>query len=968
MSALPRPELAPGPHRDLVDALHDLHHRAGWPSLRALARETGVSHTTVSHALSSPKIPTWGTLELLVEAMDGDTTTFHDLWLTATTPTDHARPPTPRIAGRKPELTAVRRHLETGTGLLLVTGEAGIGKTTLVRAAAATTDAFVATGHCLPLSTEVPLMPVIDALVAIHDVDDGRWFDRALDGLPSSVPRSLSRLVPQLTGEMPDKDGESGEFARQHLFTALEMVLGRLAEQRRLALLLEDLHWADPTTLDLLDRLLQHSPPVAVVGSWRTEDDSTPHWSNDWHARVARRPDVHVLPLGALTREETADQLSLLGAPELLDTIHPRSQGQPLFTEQLAAHVDGEGRLPALLADLLDRRLEGLDQHAWVVLRTLGVAERPLSPAQLADASDLAPGDLVSQLRRLRSRRLLGPSLDEMVRIRHPLLAEATRRRLVPGERNVIHRSLAEALGRDPDAAAAEVANHWRSAGDRERELPWRVKAARDSAAALDWRQEADHWLRVLDLWPPRAVSVGDPSVTRPLAYVAAIDALKESLQWGRAAAMSDAAEEVLGEVDDAARVELLLRAADFRGDRDGMAVGLELVDRAIEISSRLPADATYLHVLNRRRWQLNSLGRYDEAAAEARAAVGVAEALDEPHLLRQQLIGLAWHEGLEGDVSNTLDLLARGRAFLADGDDPLGDIRSATIATDVLLLHGGALDDIEDAARAGLDAARDWGIDNESSMALRANLAQARLRAGQVTAAGAVVGVAAEDPPDPDRWMTHSVRAAVDVRLGHVDSAAHRIHVLLSDVLVHDEIDLDILCIASDVDFWRGSGHGWLRRLLRDLDATVDRAPSRIVCPGLVAAARGVADSATAGGDPSSAGVPVVQSLLSRAGFGRRASDVPDPHVAAHMTTAAAELARASGEDAVEDWVRAAALWDRLTRPHDAAYCRWRGAQAALRDGQATVARRLLERAAADAREHVPLHRAISATVAGGH
>ena len=162
--------------------------------------------------------------------------------------------------------------------------------------------------------------------------------------------------------------------------------------------------------------------------------------------------------------------------------------------------------------------------------------------------------------------------------------------------------------------------------------------------------------------------------------------------------------------------------------------------------------------------------------------------------------------------MSTTLDLLARGRALLADGDDPLGDIRSAMIATDVLLLHGGALDDIEDAARAGLDVARDWGIDSETSMALRANVALARIRVGQVIAAEAVLGVGAEEPPDPDRWMTHSVRAAVDVRLGHVDSAAHRIHVLLSDVLVHDEIDLDILCIASDVDFWRGSGHGWLR------------------------------------------------------------------------------------------------------------------------------------------------------------
>ncbi len=77
MSALPRPDLPPGPHRDLNDALHDLHHRAGWPSLRTLARAAGVSHTTVSHLFSSTRLPSWGTVELVTEAMSGDTSDLH---------------------------------------------------------------------------------------------------------------------------------------------------------------------------------------------------------------------------------------------------------------------------------------------------------------------------------------------------------------------------------------------------------------------------------------------------------------------------------------------------------------------------------------------------------------------------------------------------------------------------------------------------------------------------------------------------------------------------------------------------------------------------------------------------------------------------------------------------------------------------------------------------------------------------
>ncbi|HSU01667.1 MAG TPA: AAA family ATPase, partial [Nocardioides sp.] len=193
MGALPRPELPPGPHRDLVVALHDLHHRAGWPSLRTLAGRTGVSHTTVSHLLSSPRLPAWGMVELLVEALGGSPDDLHALWLAATTPEeDRPAEAPPQIAGRTAELAAVRRHLEAGTGLLVVAGEAGIGKTTLVDAAARSTGVVVTTTHCLPLATEISLLPVVDGLTMVHEVDDGRWLEEALEDLPAFVRRSVS--------------------------------------------------------------------------------------------------------------------------------------------------------------------------------------------------------------------------------------------------------------------------------------------------------------------------------------------------------------------------------------------------------------------------------------------------------------------------------------------------------------------------------------------------------------------------------------------------------------------------------------------------------------------------------------------------------------------------------------------------------------------------------------------------------
>src|SRR3954471_2335107 len=250
---LPRPDLQPGPHRDLVDALHDLHHRAGWPSLRVLAGAAACSHTTVSAVFSSPRLPSWGVLELLVEAMEGDAPAFHRLWLAAGTP-GQAGPTAPQIAGRVRELAVARRHLEEGTGLLVVAGEAGMGKTRLITSAAslAAPTTFVALGSCLPLSSDVPLLPVADLLRATYDRDEGRWLTGAITDCPPYVAGSVQRLLPELETLVDVPPAPQDEWSRQRLFGAVKATLEALGTRHPLAVVLEDLHWADAATLDLV--------------------------------------------------------------------------------------------------------------------------------------------------------------------------------------------------------------------------------------------------------------------------------------------------------------------------------------------------------------------------------------------------------------------------------------------------------------------------------------------------------------------------------------------------------------------------------------------------------------------------------------------------------------------------------------------------------------------------------------------
>ena len=427
---------------------------------------------------------------------------------------------------------------------------------------------------------------------------------------------------------------------------------------------------------------------------------------------------------------------------------------------------------------------------------------------------------------------------------------------------------------------------------------------------------------------------------------------------------MSAAAWTELGDVDDPTRAELLRRAADYRGAREGMQVGMALIDEALEIYRRLPPGRGLLRALSRKHLLLSHLGQYEQAIVVARSAADIAAALGDRRMQRHHLTMLAWHEGIGGDPAGAFRVLADGRALVPEGSDPIGDIRQAMIATDVLLVCGARLDEFETAARPGLEAARSWAIDSEMVLILHANLAVARIRAGQVAEAAVLVTVEPDQPPDPDRWPIHYVRATIDALAGRLEDAARRGDFLWREVGATDEVELESLCELANIHFWRGTAEDVLARLLHDLDIVVDSAPVRMVCEALLTAARIAAELAgTTRGDPGH--LDVLRNLRARTGDDLRRS-TKDPHLRAHATTLEAELARLHDQETTEHWVRAASTWDRLARPHDAAYCRWRAAQVALREGQGTAAARLLKRAAIDAREHVPLSRAIAKTGAG--
>jgi tetratricopeptide (TPR) repeat protein len=926
----------------------------------------------VSAAFSSGRPPSWGLLELLVEAMDGDVDAFRRLWLAATDPEPAPAASAPLIAGRSEELGALRRHLEDAPGeLLLVMGEAGMGKSRLVRTVQARSrgSPYVAEGYCLPLSTDVPLLPVADVLRSVHEADGGRWLGQALVECPPYVAGALRRLLPELDLPAGPSPAPDDDWSRQHLFSAVEGVLTALARSRPLAVLVEDLHWADATTLDLLEHLLARRVGVPVVGTWRLEDPTTPTATSEWCVRLRRLPTVHTLVLGPLTRAQTAEQLELLAAarvdPALASRIHRRSEGQPLFTEQLWAQDDDQP-LPRLLGELLDRRIEGLGHPAAAIVRALGVADRSLSGSMLAAVTGLPPPELAAGLHELEDRHLLRQGDVHDVALRHPLLAEAVRRGLVAPELVEQHRRVAAALAGSADASPAEVAAHWERAEEPAHEIVWRIRAARAAGLRFALAEEAAEWRRVLALWPEHAEAVGSPPLRRCDAYLAAMDALGLVDVEGGATIAREALHAVVdpGSTDAA---DVYQRVATFEGALGDPEGALELLDRAIRVYESTQSQPGLVQALGRRSTALSSLGRYDEAVAALSAAAELGAAHERPERYRALLAHRAAHLAESGEPDAALATLRAAQAVVPEPADPLGDCQVAVSHTHVLGLLDAGADEVVNVARPVLASAAVRGLDDSSLAVLRGNVSRALRLAGRVREAAEIIDPVTEDPVTADRWATHSERGLLDLLRGRLVQAAERIDALARIFVVDLANRTECAADPATVDLWSGRPTAALEHLGEVLGETVELDDPLPELGNLfVLAARAAADVAAADGLPVAERTRLageLDDLLARAARDPFAVHPTFRSRAARAATWAAERARLLAEAPLDGWAAAAREWDRLTRPHDAAYCRWRAAEVALGAGQGTVARRLLARATRDAREHVPLLRAIEDT-----
>jgi DNA-binding SARP family transcriptional activator len=446
----------------------------------------------------------------------------------APAPVRRARPRS-GLVGRDAELAVLEDALATaGTGhgrAVLVTGPAGIGKSRLVAELAdraGKRGATVLTGRCLQLiGAGLPFLPLVEALRPLQGA-------AALEGL-----HELARLMPGAIATAPPGDTPAG--ARLRLFEEVLALVGRLGADTPVVLVLEDLHWADDSTLDVVAFLVNAAPVqrLLFVATYRSDevraDDPLQRLATGLVGRAAAVP----LALEPLPPEAVRALLADGGEPlpdAVAEEIVARADGNPFFAGELrAAAARGGTALSPALRDVLLAKVAQLDGETRAVLRVAAAAGRDVSYALLAAVLPLGELELAEALRTAVEHGVLEPDHDAgSFRFRHALIAEAVRGTLLPGERELVHERLARALSEAPRLAAggaAEEAHHWVAAGRPVEALEASLRAAREAERVSGLSEALRHVERVLELWEsvPQAEELAGLALPSVLDWAAAL-------------------------------------------------------------------------------------------------------------------------------------------------------------------------------------------------------------------------------------------------------------------------------------------------------------------------------------------------------------------------------------------------------------------------------------------------------------
>jgi DNA-binding CsgD family transcriptional regulator len=891
------------------------------------------------------------------------------------------------LVARQAELRALKDALDQARlgrpSAVLLSGDAGVGKSRLLTelVTSARDDGHAAfMGRCLDTAeATLPYLPFAEAIRQVAEYD------------PDLINRhaAISRLLPA-EHPRPDAGGANQDLGQLQLFEAIHEALSELAADQTTVLAIEDLHWADRSSRDLLAFLLARlsTQRLLVVATFRSDDLHRRHPLRPLLTELVRLPAVerlHLEPFPLVDAEVFVRTLADQTLPDdVVHSIAERSEGNAFMAEELLSASPGD--VPPELADVLLARVERLSSETQQVIRLASVIGRRFTHERLSTAADIPGDELDHALREAVAHNVVvTEDGGEAYSFRHALLHEAVYSDLLPGERSRLHAQVAKALAGDQtQGAAAELAHHTMQSHDLRGALAASVRAAKE-AEELDAPAEMlVHTERALQLWP----AVDHPD------EIGGIDLLPLTLWAARAAARSGEPDRAIAHSrsamglvdkmgDPLAAAELRCTYVNYLFTLDGTE---ERAYSAAREALQLVVDREPSAVKARAQSTLARasmvVGRYDEAGDLAAAAIETARAVpgegpqtaaEADALVTRTVTVDIKHDGLD----QALERLGEAVALAAKVNAHDVELRARFNRGAVLLEEAGRLPDalaefdaaVERAAATG----RTW---SGYGLELRVLQVIARFIAGAWDGSEAASELAGEATSSTVVTRVSAAGLLVAVGRGNVDLAERRLAHLRDRWRLDQQVMTLVGLCGAELELWRGRPERAVDYIEEALQRLHRTAPWHFVALSLCAigtwASADLADATrrarndVAEQQAVAAGETLAEYAANTMKTGRPRAAKVGPEGRAWMSRTEAEATRLRGKSDPAAW-RAVIDAFGYGDVYRQAYAHWRLAEALLasgdRLGREEAAEHLrLAAQAADDLGAVPLRQAVGA------
>lgn len=891
-----------------------------------------------------------------------------------------SRVSSPTLVGRHEELEQILANLNgdspTEHRLIIVAGEAGVGKTRFVDEVgnrARQLGFHVLAGGCIDLGGAYPYAPFAEALRDLsRQLSPG-----AFGSLLEVGHGELARLLPPVGTPTSVESGAGLSYSspQASLFEGLLRFLLQIAETAPVLVLIEDLHWADRSSLDLLSFLARNirTDRLNLLATYRTDEVVRKHPLTPFLAELERSGRAERVTLARLGRKEVAQLLAAIqgGSPEphVVDQIYARSEGNPFFAEELLAAGLPTDRLPETLREVLLTRAASLTGRSRDVLRVASAAGRRVSGTLLATVSARKEDELLPALREAVAHQILmveesGTAHEDVYVFRHALMQEAVYTDLLPGERTRLHASYAQALTdtgeleRDT-SIAGELAHHWYAAHDLPRALDSSVRAGLNAESVFAFPEAQAHYERGLELWD----RVPDPTARTGIDRVSLLESAARAagaIGPSRAIAHLLGALEILDTDVDPSRAGLLHeRLGLYRwmtGDSDG---ALAAYQQAVRLVPAEPPSKARARVLAGLAQVLMVSPRIEESRPIAEEAVGVAQAVGAMDVEAHALNTLGMDMGYMGEVETGLAMLKRSLEIALALEDVDNTSRAYINLTDLLCQVGR----FAEAVATGLDGVTFDELHGLVHLRVFAvcESAVALYRLGRWTESAAVLERAQQLQASGVAEIFLQLRlAALEVGRGELDAAERRLdHTKrLCKKTPDTQWVAPLTEYRAELAIWLGQPESARQVVSQGIGILTPLRGSQVGRQGPIytLGIRAEADLAALA-RARQAGADIRECQLIATGYlaglrtvaeeTRHSQSAFTPLAEAFLSLGLGEVSRLEGRSDPSTWSDAAAAWQALAMPYAEAYARFREAEAVMqRNGSRSTALEPLRRA----------------------